>query len=399
MPSLAPSNNITLDSLRHTLEEYFGVICSKDQLDLCIVGKPEARRLLHIFKRWKTQHRHVSSSDSQLIECVFSVRERYQTYMETHHIQPRQSDLERAALLEQLESLSQRLDAYGRAHEELETLMVGLKRLRKGWERQTIENIVSSILCSSTFDGCRVVKVTRDQRSLLGFGLKSLNKPYLVFETGESEEHCKAVIGEIALAFGTVFEENAAQNLAHVRDTYRHIFQPIADNTVGSHVLQDIQRLSCYVFAQPPTINLVSSADDFSSAPIFGMAPPVFEPAGWDWPSLLKYKQPLGKSKWLCSFFRKKRKRRWNEQGHWSLSIHRLSDHFTKIGQDYYTNMLNNARLMHSRQTQIFEHATHLLMDCYKALQIEYGHANAMQAMRQLYRIQQESQRAMDMRH
>ncbi|KAG0163572.1 hypothetical protein DFQ28_007902 [Apophysomyces sp. BC1034] len=390
-----------MDYLRQAVEEPFEVICSKDQLDLCIVRKSEARQLLTAYREWKrkqqTGHGMVGH-DEQLIECVFSVRERYQIFMESHHIRPRQSDLERAALLDQLESLSQRLDAYGRAHEEMEILMVGLKRLRRGWERKTIETIVTSILASSSLDRCRVLQVTRAQRARLGLGLRSVNTPYLVFEASEGEDQCKAVVGQIALDFGRVFDENAAQNLARVRDCYRHLFQPAGDPTpIGPHVVQDIHRLGHYVFTQPPSASLLAaSADELASAPIFDMARPAFAPAGWDWPYLLKYKRPQNASEWLQNLFRRKKKRRWNEHGHWSLSIHRLSDHFTKIGHDYYTNMLNNARLMHARQAHIFEHATHLLMDCYRALQIEHGHSNAMQAMRQLYRIQQETQRSMD---
>ncbi|KAI8975617.1 hypothetical protein BDF20DRAFT_879667 [Mycotypha africana] len=154
-----------------------------------------------------------------------------------------------------------------------------------------------------------------------------------------------------------------------------------------------------------------NSANPLKTPMVFNMANPIFEPAGWDWPHFLKYKisrtrsnnnssQPNSSAYWCrqnsanaISASIDSETTNAAPSGVWCTSISRLAVHFGKVGQDYYSNMLNNARLMHSHRAQMFEFASHSLMKTYRALQLEHGCANLSRTLVFLYRLQQESAR------
>lgn len=478
--TLSPSINISssnintndLTSIQNSLIESFGQICSVEQMELCqklgMLSKSEQQQAYKMAKAL-IEHRQVpvSMEDwNNLTEWVLMLRDRYAMHLESQCIRQHTNDLERIGYLDQVQRLSNLLEEYGQAHDDLTDLLQALKKLRNDWKhrKRDVENIVLSILSSSSnpHPDYRVVKITRSHLATLGLGFSSIGKYYIVYESSMSDESKKDILNNVAKDFGMVFQENAAQNLARMAGSYHRIFQQEED----IDVLDEIQKLTQQVYiSRPksvilpyptslPTSNHASAAagtttstntataaspnkrnstflerrksviilpdDDDSnndennnstseqqdssikSPMVFNMAKPVFEPAGWDWPHVLKYKRPRTRSGshsgsyyWcrqiLAPNTTSEKESISSTQGVWSTSISRLSDHFAKVGQDYYSNMLNNARLMHSHRAQMFEFATHSLMKTYRALQLEQGCANLSRTLVFLYRLQQET--------
>lgn len=477
--TLSPSINLSssntnandLTSIQNSLIESFGQICSVEQMELCqklgMLSKSEQQ---HAYKMAKAliEHRQipVSMEDwNNLTEWVLMLRDRYAMHLESQCIRQHANDLERIGYLDQVQRLSNLLEEYGQAHEDLTDLLQALKKLRNDWKhrKRDVENIVLSILSSSSnpHPDYRVVKITRSHLATLGLGFSSIGKYYIVYESSMSDESKKDILNNVARDFGMVFQENAAQNLARMAGSYHRIFQQEED----VDVLDEIQKLTQQVYitrpksvilpyptslptssavaaaaaADPTTTTTTTTSDkrnstflerrksviilqddddnnnnrnasnvdqqqdsSIKSPMVFNMAKPVFEPAGWDWPHVLKYKRPRTRSGnhsgsyyWcrqiLAPNATNEKESISSTQGVWSTSISRLSDHFAKVGQDYYSNMLNNARLMHSHRAQMFEFATHSLMKTYRALQLEQGCANLSRTLVFLYRLQQET--------
>ncbi|KAI8379083.1 uncharacterized protein BYT42DRAFT_567390 [Radiomyces spectabilis] len=402
-------------------------LTSPGQLNLGIVTPADQCHLQRIAEAL-ADHHVPSSQDNHawnsLASYIMQLRDKYQIQMDLMRIRPMESDQKRAMLLEEIQRQSQQLDQYGQAHQELTELLGALQKLSKEWKRARIETIITSLVSSTPLQGCRVVKVTRQHLTSLGLGLGSLNKLYLVFEESTATElECHKLINDIARDFGDVFEENVAQNLARMAGNYQHVF-----NVDEGRIHQDMQHLANRIFsARPQSIlwersprgleaggtgtgrrasgervhgggggaggggrcSIGSQTPGASDTSIFSMAQPVFEPAVWDWPVLLKRKMPRYRPLW---WWRKKQNEA-TEKGIWTVSLVRLANHFTHVGQNYYANMLNNARLMHGHQARVFELAMHSLTRCYKALQIEQGHAYLIQSLVYLYQIQQDAQR------
>ncbi|KAI8644393.1 hypothetical protein BD408DRAFT_413372 [Parasitella parasitica] len=463
---LSPDINTNdLTSIQSSLIESFGQICSVEQMELCqklgMLSKSEQQQAYKMAKAL-IEHRQmpVSMEDwNNLTEWVLMLRDRYAAHLESQNIRQHANDLERIGYLDQVQRLSSLLEEYGQAHDDLTDLLQALKKLRNDWKhrKRDVENIVLSILSSSSnpHPDYRVVKITRSHLATLGLGFSSIGKHYIVYESTMSDESKKDILNNVARDFGMVFQENAAQNLARMAGSYHRIFQQEED----VDVLDEIQKLARQVYITRPrsvilpyptslptsaaagTTTAVDAAtakrnstflerrksiiilesegnvnnnhanengdqhlQDNNMRPpmVFNMAKPVFEPAGWDWSYLLKYKRRRtrsgnhGGSYYWCTQIlspnvTSEKEAISSPQGVWSTSISRLSDHFTKVGQDYYSNMLNNARLMHSHRTQMFEFTTHSLMKTYRALQIEQGCANLSRTLVFLYRLQQET--------
>jgi hypothetical protein len=436
----------TTNDLQNSLIESFSQICSVEQMELCqklgMLSKSEQQQAYRMAKAL-IEHRQVpvNMEDwNSLTEWVIMLRDRYTVQLEAQNIRQYTNDLERINHLDQVQRLSHLLEEYGQAHDDLTELLLALKKLRNEWKhrKRDVESIVLSILSSSAHNkDYRVVKITRSLLNTLGLGLSSIGKYYIIYENSVSDETKKEILNNVARDFGMVFQENAAQNLARMAGSYHRIFQQ-EDNM---DVLDEIQKLAQQVYiTRPksvilPTITATATTATASAATaaaaatdatdtattisttadattschpstrnstflerrksviildnnedlVFNMAKPIFEPAGWDWPHILKYKRPRTRSggHYWCHGSSDK------ENGVWSTSISRLSDHFAKVGQDYYSNMLNNARLMHSHRAQMFEYATHSLMKSYRALQLEQGCANLSRTLAFLYRLQE----------
>ncbi|KAI7863996.1 hypothetical protein BDF14DRAFT_1839177 [Spinellus fusiger] len=441
-------------AIQIALAQSFQLMCSKEQLDMCqsygILTKSEQQEMKSCAKTWRTTPISLHPWN-ETIACLITLRDKYQARLDALHVRPLASDYDRTELLEYVQVLSQQLDQCGQTHEELEKLCQALRHLENDWKRSKIdiENIVHSILSSVPLQAseCRVVKATRSNIHFLGLGYGSLGKHYLVFESSKTSlDQCKDIIMKITHDFGYIFQENAAQNLASMQGNYHHIFAENQDMQEHQQVMQNIQSLIQRLFTPPSsfsfssasssssfssihshqqTSTLVSSFTDpltlakhsspsfsslpslspshspFSSSsasPLFVMACPIFEPASWDWPRLLKNKQPARHTSWARSFFRHtfarsshstvNTKAPLSSFGLWTCSISRLSDHLAKVGQEYYINLLNNARLMHSHQTQLFETASRHLIQCHQALQIEHAHANIVWTLAQMDHLQ-----------
>ncbi|KAI7908025.1 uncharacterized protein BX663DRAFT_492749 [Cokeromyces recurvatus] len=462
-----------LQNIQNSLIEAFGQICSVEQMEVCqklgMLSKYEQQQAYKM-ARALIEHRQlpVTIEDwNHLTEWVLTLRDRYNMQLESQCIRQHASDLERISHLDQVQRISGLLEEYGQAHEDLTDLLQALKKLRNDWKhrKRDVENIVLSILASAQlkFPAYRVVKVTRSHLATLGLGFSSIGKYYIIYESCMSDESKKEVLNNIAKDFSMVFQENAAQNLARMAGSYHRIFQQEED----IDVLDEIQKLIQKVFiirpksvilpyptslpTAPSPSNGSSSNNhiphlnrrnssflerrksiiilennqeqeetntneendgDFKMPMVFNMAKPVFQPAGWDWPHILKHKRPRTKSSgnsngsyyWCKQFLSSSSYSNTNNanerettlddhSGVWSTSISRLSEHFAKIGYDYYSNMLNNATLMHSHRAQMFEFATHSLMKTYRALQLEQGCANLSRTLVFLYKLQQEAQR------
>lgn len=437
-------NEGDLSSVQNALIESFQQICSLEQMDLCqktgLLSKSEQQQAYKMAKALIEQRQlPVSSQDwNHLTEWVLMLRDRYSHQLEQQCIRTHETDAQRITHLDEIQKLSSMLEEYGQAHDDLTDLLQALKKLRNEWKhrKKDVENIVLSILASLPLgDTCRVVKVGRSHLGSLGLGLSSLNKHYIVFEPGLTEDASRRdILNNVAKDFGLVFQENAAQNLARMAGSYHRIFQEES----SSNVVDQVQTLLRQVYitrpnsvilpyptslptSPPPVPPLPSTStstpqqenvnrkkrestflerrksiiiveDNGLDPTLFNMAKPVFEPAGWDWPRILKHKQPNHSISYWCQRIIPVEQEK--EKGIWSTSISRLSEHFTKVGYEYYSNMLNNARLMHSHRAQMFEFATRSLLKCYTAIQLEQGCSNLNRTLVFLYRLQQEPQRA-----
>lgn len=381
------------NDLQSSLIESFQIICSLEQMELCqkldILNKSEQQQAHRMAKALIDQHQlPVHPADwSSLNDWVLELRDRYRHQLDQQSIRPLQSDTERINRFDQIAHLSGRLEIYGQAHDDLTDLLSALKGLRNDWKhrKRDVENIVLSILSSS--NDYRVIKVNRTHLTSLGLGFSSMGKHYILFESDLEES--KLVLNRIAHDFGQVFQENAAQNLARMAGSYHRVFdQPEEGNIIADiqqlvHQIYHHQRPKSTLLSYPTSLPVdkgsstfrerrksVVMVQDDQDPVLFNMAQPLFEPAGWDWPQILKHK----KSKNL-----------------WSTSVSRLADHFSQVGLDYYTNMLNNARLMHAHRTQMFEFATHSLIKVYRALQLEQGLANLSQTLSLISKLQEQS--------
>lgn len=427
IPSLDLNAGNNVQNIQSSLIELFGQICSVEQMELCqklgLLSKSEQQQAYKMAKALiENKQIPVTREDwSSLTEWVLMLRDRYTSQLESQSIQQHASDLERIQHLEKVQQLSATLEEYGQAHEDLADLIQALRKLRNDWKhrKKDVENIVLSILSSSQLKNpnYRVIKITRSHLTSLGLGLSSINKYYIIYENSLSEEERKEILNQVAGDFSMVFQENAAQNLARMAGTYHRIFQE--EQQDSPDVLEEIQKLSQKVYiTRPKSIllpyptslppqeegrrrstfverrkSIILIEEDNShlqtTPMLFNMAKPLFEPAGWDWPHILKLKRCRNNTNNL-SWCNNKQDKEGLYVGVWSTSISRLSDHFTKVGQDYYSNMLNNARLMHSHRSQMFEFATHTLMKLYRALQLEQGCANLSRTLVFLYRLQQD---------
>ncbi|KAI9261216.1 hypothetical protein EDC94DRAFT_609519 [Helicostylum pulchrum] len=446
------SSQSSIRSIQNSLIESFQQVCSVEQMELCqrlgMLSKSEQQQAYKMAKALiENRQVPVTVEDwNTLTEWVLTLRDRYMMHLETQCIRQISCDQERIKYLDQVQRLSNLLEDYGQAHDDLTDLLQALKKLRNDWKhrKRDVENIVLSILSSSLLKNTeyRVVKVVRSNLATLGLGLSSIGKYYIVYEASMTDDLKKGVLNNVAKDFGMVFQENAAQNLARMAGSYHRIFHQ-EDEQVD--VIEEIQNLTKQVYMNRPnsvmlpyptslpthTMMADSENDDApgSATPLhkrestflerrksiiilddgdepngdstllFNMAKPVFEPAGWDWPHILKYKRPRSRSGngsyyWCRQILTHGEKDAMHDgTGVWSTSISKLSDHFAKVGQDYYSNMLNNAKLMHSHRAQMFEFATHSLLKTYRALQLEQGSANLSRTLAFLYRFQQESTR------
>ncbi|KAI8876408.1 hypothetical protein K501DRAFT_200474, partial [Backusella circina FSU 941] len=228
-------NDGDLSSVQNALIESFQQICSLEQMDLCqktgLLSKSEQQQAYKMAKAL-IEHRQlpVSSQDwNHLTEWVLMLRDRYSHQLEQQCIRTHESDAQRIAHLDEIQKLSSMLEEYGQAHDDLTDLLQALKKLRNEWKhrKRDVENIVLSILASLPLgDTCRVVKVGRSHLGSLGLGLSSLNKHYIVFEPGLTEDASRRdILNNVAKDFGLVFQENAAQNLARMAGSYHRIFQ------------------------------------------------------------------------------------------------------------------------------------------------------------------------------
>ncbi|KAI8373529.1 hypothetical protein EDC96DRAFT_498645 [Choanephora cucurbitarum] len=443
-------HNTASDSFSSFLES-FGQICSAEQMELCqklgILTKSEQQHAYRMAKALiEDQQIPVDMEDwHHLTEWVMMLRDRYTMQLESQCIRQHTNDLERIGYLDEVQRLSHLLEEYSHAHEDLTDLLQALKKLTSEWKhrKRDVENIVLSILSSSALKDpdYRVVRVTRSHLNTLGLGLSSIGKYYIVYESLMTDDDRKVILNNVARDFGLVFQENAAQNLARMAGSYHRIFQEEEE----VDVMDQIQKLTQQVFVKRPRSVILpypsslpthqskvpTDVPSTSQSPVsrgsflerrksvilmedenrsegvensdlklpmvFNMSTPLFEPAGWDWPFMLKHKRTrLGDtvSYYWChpcdNQLSEGQKESAHHAGVWSTSVSRLAEHFAKTGQAYYANMHNNARLMHSHRAQMFEFATHSLMKTYRALQLEQGCANLNRTLTFLYRLQQE---------
>lgn len=450
---LIHSNSSDSSNPRKSLTELFQHIFSTDQLDACqkhgLLSKKELQEAHKMAKRLIRQQQLPTTSKEwkKLTEWVIMLRDRYSDKLEKQSIRTYKSDRERIERLDQIQKLSEHLEVYGQAQEDLTDLLPALKKLRNDWKNRSkdVESIIKSILSTITPDCARVVTINRALLIKLGLGIKSLGKSYLVFEEGATQEsERQEMINKIARDFSIVFEENASQNLTRMASSYRKVFQQDTDN-----VINEIQQLAqemyiggadSFPIPSAPVLEGVratttTEVDTNTESPIvpqhqsgpeqeetdpvpvetqqsaastsdsdnegadpfpFNVAKPVFEPASRDWPYILKYKLPAHTVSYWCYRmpFQHKQNIVHNNnnrvEGIWTTSISRLSKHFTKTGYAYYSTMLNNAKLMHVHQTELFDFASKSLIKCYAAIQLEQGCSNLGRALVYLYRLEQD---------
>ncbi|KAG2196798.1 hypothetical protein INT47_002725 [Mucor saturninus] len=436
-----------LSDLQRSIIDSFAQVCSVEQMEICqrlgLLSKSEQQQTYKMAKSL-IEHGHMPQDWNALTEWVIMLRERYTAQLELQNIRQITNDGERLSHLDKVQYLSGLLEEYGQAHDDLTDLLQALKKLRNDWKhrKRDVENIVLSILssCSKNTE-YRVVKVNRTHLATLGLGLGSIGKYYIIYENSMTDESKKDILNNLAKDFSMVFGENAAQNLARMAGSYQRIF----NREEHVDLTGEIQKLSqqihtnrphSVILPYPPSLPMSSTvldieeghAESSSHSPtnkrestflerrksvilldndqdestLFHMAKPLFEPAGWDWANILKYKRPRSRSSGSYYWCRQilsthpsgnnEKAREQQFDGVWSTSISRLSEHFAKVGQEYYSNMLNNARLMHSYRAQMFEFATHSLLKTYRALQLEQGCANLSRTLAFLYRLEQESQ-------
>ncbi|KAI8988819.1 hypothetical protein BDB01DRAFT_842337 [Pilobolus umbonatus] len=408
-----------ISQLQNTLIESFQQISSIEQMGLCqrlgILSKAEQQQVYKMAKALiEDKQLPITMSDWHgLRDWIMMLRDRYQHQMELQCVHTFSNDMDRISHFEEVQRLSQLLEEYAQAHEDLSELLLALKKLRNEWKnrKRDVENIVLSILSSSSRNNneYRLIKITKSNVISLGLGLGSIGKYYVLFEPFIVDEKRKEILNHVARDFSMVFQENATQNLARMADSYHRIFH----QDDHANITEDIQKLSMKVYISRPRSILLpypsglptpSTSQDGTfierrksiiiasedEPMLFNMSKPYFEPAGWDWPHIIKQKKrgrtQSGSYYWCHS----SQQDTLYQQNIWSTSLSRLADHFAKIGQEYYANMLNNARLMHSHRTHMFEFATHSLLKTYHALQLEQGCANLNRTLISLHQLQQD---------
>lgn len=357
-------------------------ICSNEQMELCqklgILSKSEQLELFQL------ENTFLDNKDcyTHIITWIQTLKDRYTTQLKSQSITEmhRNSDLDRIQYLDQVHYLSSLLEQFGEAHQEMSELLQSLRKLRLDWrhKRKDIENIILSILSSSP--QYRVVKMTKSNLSMLGLGLSSIGKHYIVFEDSSKSDR-KDIINQLAQDFSFIFQQNAQQNLSHMADTFPHVFQD-----QETDILQELNTLSQKLYSSSFTTTTTTTSNNKSSArTLLTMSKPNFSPSESDWSHILKYKRPTissrGRSGNWCA-------RPHRQDGLWCTSISSLADQFTQVAESYYANMLNNARTVFTENNHTYESATDSLLKIYRAIQLEKGCANLSKSLILLYKLQ-----------
>ncbi|KAF7725010.1 hypothetical protein EC973_000503 [Apophysomyces ossiformis] len=425
----------TSDRIRD-LRQALNVASSDEQADVCkvynILTAAERRQL-----------RHPPKERQKLIQCIMQARDKYLAYIQTLRIRGQGDIL--GFRLRELHHLSEQLDQITHQHALRYDTLECLRQLRNEWKHNgsDIERILVSIISSTmTRQDFRLIQADPSHLTTLGLGLRSLHKRYLVFEpTAEPQ----TVLLEIIEDFGQVFASNAAQNLARIEEQlpgqmqrslaeietfYRCLYdvhdpdehhngeeRNLEANAGQAPVGPDPRQRPVTEEATTATMNMTATRTTMPTIPMMpatagaaaaetspwtssgvtppgvgggggGVQPPTFEPASCDWPNLIKLKYP---ARHVWALLKRRLFRRNNADSTLRVSsLTRLSHHLQRCGYNYYTNLLEHAQLMYTRESHALVQATESLVKCHHALQIEIGHTNLQRALVHLDQLQED---------
>ncbi|CDH53562.1 predicted protein [Lichtheimia corymbifera JMRC:FSU:9682] len=119
--------------------------------------------------------------------------------------------------------------------------------------------------------------------------------------------------------------------------------------------------------------------------PIIGTIPtPSFIPAPWQWPDMLKPRTPYHPH--LFGLMRGHDKRAGSAAPFATVAVHQLCGHLSRVGQQFYEDVTNNAKLGYHQDSRVLQGIGMDLVEMYKCLQLELSR----QAMQQVMAIVQQ---------
>ncbi|KAI8341514.1 hypothetical protein BC941DRAFT_417131 [Chlamydoabsidia padenii] len=212
-----------------------------------------------------------------------------------------------------------------------------------------------------------------------------------------SQEECQTKILQVIQDFYELFEENVHQNEERMHQMYARAFEPELDPMLA----EDIQRLCISVSAAPPPRLALLSQPGVSFAFTWNFSLPTrsmqysfthqdtnVTPISLS--SLILPPTSIGTStttyhtniNWIKKVGGIRKKNQDKQQGAlmtgqqtWSICLGLLAEHLLYVGQQYYTQCIQDFTQAQQQQTAPFQKATETLATMYRALQIEQSHA------------------------
>lgn len=313
-----------------------------------------------------------------------------------------------------------------------------------------VESVVISLLANRTSDvnreqqGMYLATVDRHNYARLGLGRRWLGTRQIVFECRQiAREEQEKTISSVCQRFARIFMQNAQQNLeqleaqrqmarptalaAKLRQFYSKVFHPLTNNNhnnsnghdsttspiVTSTAGHKVTPFRLTTSTTTPSFIWYPSDEeqeeennnacqeqndndqhgDKSSCnkkndhqPIIGTIPtPSFIPAPWQWPDLLKPRTPYHPH--LFGLMRGHDKRAGSAAAPFAtVAVHQLCGHLSRVGQQFYEDVTNNAKLGYHQDSRVLQGIGMDLVEMYKCLQLELSR----QAMQQVMAIVQQ---------
>ncbi|KAI7882836.1 hypothetical protein K492DRAFT_55695 [Lichtheimia hyalospora FSU 10163] len=343
--------------------------------------------------------------------------------------------------------LSQDYEDKTAEHAIFTRLLGDVSNLQHVWRNgpEHVESVVISLLASRTSDinreqqGMYLATVDRHNYARLGLGRRWLGTRQIVFECRQiSREEQEKTISSVCQRFARIFMQNAQQNLeqlkaqrqmarptalaGNLRQFYNKIFYPLTNNNDNTTSIVTAKtehkvtpfRLTSATTTTPSFIwypsdeeqeeqeeqeeeqdndqhgdkrsrNNNNNNNNHHHQPTIGTIPaPSFIPAPWQWPDMLKPRTPYHPH--LFGLMRGHDKRAGSAAPFATVAVHQLCGHLSRVGQQFYQDVTNNAKLKYHQDSRVLQGIGMDLVEMYKCLQLELSR----QAMQQVMAIVQQ---------
>ncbi|CAO3594986.1 unnamed protein product [Absidia cylindrospora] len=407
----------------------------------------------------------------QLYLKLKDIKNQYHEVIQQQQIRILESDMERYQQLQRIHGLSNRLEIYDQAYDELHHLQCALSKLCREWRLDRVQQIVSLIVASPPSPSPSLSSLSssppippsssplpcnisdRQNHRTSSTNLFGFLKPWPTHSTavrsaenqsnvippknGTDYHHhhshllCagrkegRQLIMQIISDFHHVFEENVCQNERRMHLLYARVFQQNVDPMLAN----DIQRLYLSVRGtSPPSLTSLTPSSVSPSCSwttdtthaLFFRAQNQHLTAFDDMIHCSEPVPPSGRHaspskrrqngiKWISNMWGKRKQQRQQQQTScpitscqhyyfqqhhqhqqpvsssggsvqqqqqaWSVSLGLLSEHLLYVGQQYYTQWIQEITQGQDRQMTSFQLATETMASIYQALQIEHGYS------------------------